>query len=124
MKKFFLTSLTMLLLATMTVDAASVRKRFVPRNDIEWGAAPAIIEAMPVEPRQVSFIHYGGVIEIKSDFKIGRVDVYSVSGTLLSSRKINGYQANLNAGDFDAGLYIVVTRFADGGTPAVNKFVR
>ncbi len=105
-------------------DAASVRRRYVPPVPVQWGEAMPATEVQSVEPRPVSFVQYGRVIDINSNYKIDRIDIYSINGTLLSSRRLNDYQTSIETGDFDAGMYIVVTRFVDGWLPAVNKFVK
>ncbi|MCH5345896.1 MAG: hypothetical protein J1E63_02230 [Muribaculaceae bacterium] len=114
----------MVMMGVATVDAASVRQRYVPSAEAEWGGAPAAIEAGRIEAHPVKFIHYGGVIDISSEAVIDKIEVFALSGMKLSVKRVRGTSTTINAGDFDYGFYIVVTHFADGSRPAVNKFIR
>lgn len=114
----------MAMMGMVAVDAASVRQRYVPSAEAEWGGASAAIEAGRVEAHQVRFVHYGGVIDISSEAVIDKIEVFALSGMKLSVKRVRGTSATINAGDFDYGFYIVVTHFVDGSRPAVNKFIR
>lgn len=124
MKLRFTIFLLLAIIAGQIVYGASVRRRYVPSSDVDWGGSSEFVEAEFIKPREVKFIHYGGVIEISSEVAIDKVEVYSISGIKLAVKRVRSNQATINAGDFDYGFYIVVTSFVDGSKPTVNKFIR
>lgn len=124
MKNKLVILLLAILAVCQVVDAASVRRRYVPPVPVQWGEAPMMNEVEVVAPREISFVKYGGVIDIRSDYEIDRVDIYTINGTLLSSRRVRDYDTSIETGDFEPGVYIAVTRFTDDAQPAVNKFVK
>lgn len=122
--KGFILLILLVVILCETAHGASVRRRYVPAADVEWGYGPELIEAEIVKPREVHFVHYGEIVEISSDVEIEKVEVYAINGSKLRVKRVRGTQVSVNTGDFDYGIYIVVTHFSDGSIPAVNKFIR
>lgn len=52
-----------------------------------------------------------------------RVDIYTMWGNPVKSIMTSGDEVSITCGDLDGGVYVVHTRYNDGGSD-VNKFIK
>ena len=63
------------------------------------------------------------IVNIKTNLKIDRIELYSLTGASLISQNVNGFQSNLNVQDLSRGVYFLKVQFEDGNS-ASKKIVK
>lgn len=73
--------------------------------------------------RDYIFRYYADNLYIAAPKEIVRVDIYTMWGNPVKSVMTSGDEVSITCGDLDGGVYVVHTRYSDGGSD-VNKFIK